>query len=71
MGFSLVIFLVGIGVLLWGAVGAKATKPARRGKRWLIIIGVILVLVGLVLGLPDFIQGLREGWKDGTASDGK
>jgi|GEM_PF-4044361 len=51
----------GIVVLVLGAFSPKVSEKLHAKRRWLYIIGAILVIVSLILGLPDFVKGWREG----------
>ena len=64
MDFAVVCLLVGIGALAIGALGSKALKSVHLGKRWIFLIGGILVLVGLILGVLNFIRGWRAAGRD-------
>ena len=71
MDIATVCLLIGIGVLLLGALGSKKSKSVHSRRRWIFWIGMVLVLIGLILGLKDCVRAARDEFKEETTSSGK
>ena len=61
MGASEWFLLVGFGTLLLGALGSKVSQAVRAKRRWILLTGVILCIVGTALVFLDMMRGFREG----------
>ncbi len=65
-------FLVaGIVIYLLGLSVKKRTAGFSKYRRPIMIVGLLLLLAGVLLGLPDFWDGLKEGWTTGHSSNTK
>jgi hypothetical protein len=61
MGPSDALFLAGIAAIIVGLVGQRFSPGIAGKKRWFVIAGIVLVVLGGIAGAPDFARGSRDG----------
>jgi len=56
------LLLAGAGTVLIALVGPRLSSRLAERKRWIVSVGIVLLALGAILGGPDFLRGLRDGW---------
>jgi hypothetical protein len=47
-----------------GVLGARFSQAIAQKKRWIVYAGLAVLVLGILLGLPETLRGIREGYKD-------
>jgi hypothetical protein len=61
MDLSDALLLAGVGAIIVGLFGQRFSPGVAGKKRWFVIAGIVLVVLGGITGAPDFVRGYRDG----------
>jgi hypothetical protein len=62
LGDALVIF--GAATVVAGVFGSRFSRHLARRKPWILAAGFAVCALGIVLGIPDIVQGFGDGIRD-------
>lgn len=64
MALDDLLFIIGAATVLFGVVGGKLSPTIAKRRRWILIVGVGILIVWGVPGMPAFVEGVREGFSE-------
>ena len=59
---ELVVLIAVIALIVKGIKEKSPDGSLTELGRFMLIIGIILAVSIVILGVPDFIEGIKEGW---------
>jgi hypothetical protein len=54
------LLLVGVAAIIVGLIGPRLSPRLAGKRRWFVIAGIALVIIGASFGVDDFVRGYRD-----------